>query len=73
MKEKRKQAVIIPLEIHVASWAPTGKPLSEVHLRFETKFGEIVVRIKGRKVLDEIVRALQDHGDEVFGAGGGTG
>ncbi len=68
MDEKIVRTRIKTKDFFISSWAPTGEPSSEVHMRFSTDFGEIIVAIKTRNMLDQIVQALQDHGNEVFGS-----
>jgi hypothetical protein len=65
--------VIEVADMKVASFTPEGwNEPQQVHLIIGVPLPglkALVVRIHSRAALDEIVAALQSHGDEVFGHG----
>ena len=60
----------------VAEWCPTpdgSGPATAVALIFNVReFGDIVMRLKSRRVVEELIENLKTHADNVFGPGVGS-
>ncbi len=67
--------VIDVKSLEVASWSPgeagAGVPPTQVHILLEVPGLDepLVLRLKSRRVADEIINALIDHRDEVWPEG----
>ena len=70
VKKSKASTTIEPREVRVASWAPSkaGAKLSQVHVVVRADKYSFVVRLKSRTVCDEVIRALESHRDDVWGA-----
>ena len=70
VKKNKASTTIEPREVRVASWAPSkeGAKLSQVHVVVRADKYSFVVRLKSRAVCDEMIRALVNHRDDVWGA-----
>lgn len=68
-----KTMVIESEEFKIASWSPgadgEGIPPTQVHMVFRAKDANaiFVLRLKSRAVTDEIIAALIEHRDFVYG------
>ncbi len=69
VKKSKASTTIEVREALVASWAPSKEAaLSQVHVILRTDKYSFVVRLKSRAVCDELIRALVNHRDDVWGA-----
>ncbi len=70
VKKSKASTTIEPREVRVASWAPSKlEALSQVHVVIKTSKGfDFVLRLKSRAVCEEMIRALVNHRDDVWGA-----
>lgn len=69
---KTNLVVIGVKSLEVASWSPgkdgAGVPPTQIHLLLEVPGLDepLVVRLKSRQVVDELIAALVDHRNEVW-------